>query len=80
MLISPAIRVARKKHLPLYCGEFGIYPAIPGKFRMRWYQDLCDIFRNNDIAYCHWNYKADFPVLTEMGTPNAGLVSILTGK
>lgn len=79
-IISPAIKVAKKKRLPLYCGEFGVFPAIPEKLKLRWYQDLCDIMRRNKIAYCHWNYKADFPVVNERGILDKKLVSILTGK
>lgn len=79
-LIAPAIKVAREKHLRLYCGEFGVYPTIPENIALRWYSDLCSIFRENKIAYCHWNYKADFPVVNEKRQPNTKLVSILTEK
>jgi endoglucanase len=53
-LMSPAIKVAKEHKLPLYCGEFGIYPKIPEDIALRWYKDVCDIFDENNIAYCHW--------------------------
>jgi endoglucanase len=79
-IISPAIIMAKKMHLPLYCGEFGVFPTIPEKLKLRWYRDLCDLMRKNRIAYCHWNYKADFPVVDDRGIPDKKLISILTGK
>jgi len=78
--IAPAIKVAKANNLPLICGEFGVYPTISDDLRLRWYQDVCDIFRKNNIAYCHWCYKGDFPVLTEKGEPDRKLVSVLTAK
>ena len=76
----PAIKVAKEHHLQLYCGDYGVYPKIPEDIMLRYYKDLCEIFNENGIAYCHWNYKADFPVVDSHGTPNRKLVSILTAK
>jgi endoglucanase len=79
-MMSPAIKVAKDKKLPLFCGEFGIYPTIPEDIALRWYKDVCDVFNSNNIAYCHWCYKGDFPVVGENSVPNRRLVSILTAK
>jgi endoglucanase len=79
-MMMPAIQVAKEHHLQLQCGEFGVYPTIPEDIMLRYYKDLCDLFNENDIAYCHWNYKADFPVVDKRGNPNRKLVSILTSK
>jgi endoglucanase len=79
-VMAPAIQTAKEKNLPLYCGEFGVYPTIPNDIRLRYYSDLCDIFRANGIAYCHWCYKGDFPVLDDKGEPDKEMVSILTSK
>jgi endoglucanase len=79
-IMTPAIEVAKEKKLPLYCGEFGIYPTIPEEIALRWYKDVCDIFNANNIAYCHWCYKGDFPVVDENSKPNKKLVSVLTAK
>jgi len=78
--IEPAIKVAKENNLPLICGEFGVYPAISEDLRLRWYEDVCDIFRKNNIGYCHWCYKADFPIVNEKGEADRKLVSILTAK
>ena len=76
----PAIKIAKEMNLPLYCGEFGVYPTIPNEIRLRWYRDICDIFKKNKIASCHWCYKGDFPVVDEKGLPDQNLVTILTDK
>jgi endoglucanase len=78
--MAPAIKTAKEKNLPLFCGEYGVYPTIPNEIRLRYYRDLCAIFRANGIAYCHWCYKGDFPVLDKKGNPDKELVSILTAK
>ncbi|MGA9364918.1 MAG: cellulase family glycosylhydrolase [Bacteroidota bacterium] len=74
----PAIKVAKEHKLPLYCGEFGVYPRIPEDIMLRWYKDVCEIFKENDIAYCHWCYKGDFPIVEKDGSPHWPLVSVLT--
>ena len=55
--------VADKYGLPLYCGEFGCFPTTPIEIRQKLYSDLMTIFDKHDIAWCHWNYKNDFPVV-----------------
>jgi len=79
-IMSPAIKMAKELNLPLYCGEYGVYPTIPDELRYRWYKDMCEIFNKNNISYCHWCYKGDFPVVGEKSTINRSMVSILTAK
>jgi len=79
-IMSPAIKFAKEKNLPLYCGEFGVYPTIPEEISLRWYKDVCDICNSNNIAYCHWCYKGDFPVVGENSVPNRKLTAVLTAK
>ncbi len=78
--ILPAITVAKQHKLQLYCGEYGVYPKIPKEIMLRYYKDLCEIFNENHIAYCHWCYKGDFPVVDKQGAPDRPLVSILTAQ
>ena len=78
--MQPAIDVARKMKLQLYCGEFGIYPTIPEEPKLNWYKDMVAIFNENNIAYCHWGYKGDFPVVDENSSPKQPMVKILVGK
>lgn len=67
----PAIEKAKKLGLHLYCGEYGAYPYfIDKEVRLRWYQDIADIFKEHNIANCHWCYKGDFPVVNPDGSAN----------
>ncbi len=76
--ILQAVQVAEKYGLPLYCGEFGCFPTTPLETRQAWYRDMIAVFDKHDIAWAHWNYKNDFPVVdAETLEPIEGLVSIL---
>lgn len=79
-LMMPAIRYAKEKNLPLYCGEYGVYPKIDEKIMFRWYKDICSVFNEHNIAYSHWCYKGDFPVINQDGSINRKLTGILTSK
>ncbi|MBN2818707.1 MAG: cellulase family glycosylhydrolase, partial [Bacteroidales bacterium] len=78
--IIPAIEVAKKNGLQLYCGEFGCYPTTPIEMRVQWYADMIAIFEKNDIAWAHWNYKNDFPVVDSNLNPISELVDVLVKK
>jgi endoglucanase len=78
--MKPAIEKAKELNLPLYCGEFGTYPAyIDKEIRLRWYQDIAEVFRENNINNAHWCYKGDFPVVNPDASANE-LPAILLGK
>ena len=80
-IMKPAIETARAKNLPLFCGEFGVYPKyISDDIRFAWYKDICAVFNEHKIAYTHWCYKGDFPVVDESSRPDPILVPILTAK
>ncbi len=80
-IMKPAIETARLRKLPLFCGEFGVYPKyIADSIRFAWYKDLCEIFNEHNIAYTHWCYKGDFPIVGENSKPDPVLVPILTTK
>ena len=60
---KPAIKKAKELGLPLYCGEFGCFPTTPMEMRQQWYQDIMEVFNENGIAWAHWNWKNDFPLV-----------------
>ncbi len=60
-----AKKVAEQYNLPLFCGEFGCYPSTSLELRNRYYKDIIGVFDKLDIAWTHWNYKNDFPVVDE---------------
>ena len=79
--IMIAKTVADKLGLPLYCGEFGCYPSTSLEVRVRLYKDLMEIFKEHDIAWAHWNYKNDFPVIdAETMEPICEIVEVLAGS
>jgi endoglucanase len=75
--MKPAIDVAKQHKLRLYCGEWGAFPTTPIEVRQRLYRDMVGIFDRNDIAWAHWNYKDDFPLVTQDLKPIRELVDIL---
>ncbi len=79
--IYQAVEVANKYGLKLYCGEFGCYPSTPMSMRQAWYEDMIAVFDKYDIAWAHWNYKNDFPVVdAQTLEPITELTSILVKK
>ena len=76
--IYQAVDVAEKYGLKLYCGEFGCFPSTGIKKRQAWYEDMIAVFEKHGIAWSHWNYKNDFPVVNaETLKPIEELTSIL---
>lgn len=75
--IQPAISKAEKLGLQLFCGEFGLFPTTPIEMRVQWYKDMTEIFDENNIAWSHWNYKNDFPVVDENLQPISEIVDIM---
>jgi endoglucanase len=63
-LLLPAIRKAKALKLPLYCGEFGCLPHVERADRLKYYEDIVSVFEKNNIAWCNWEYKGDFGILT----------------
>jgi endoglucanase len=56
-LLLPSINWAKKYNIPVHCGEFGVYLKGPRLDRYRWLKDVVDIFEDNSIGWCYWNYK-----------------------
>lgn len=78
--IYQAVEIAREYGLKLYCGEFGAFPTTDLASRIAWYKDMIAIFNKYDIAWAHWNYKNDFPVVNENLQPIYKIVDILIPK
>jgi endoglucanase len=56
------LEFAKAKNLQLYCGEFGCLPTVERKERLQFYTDLLSAFKENNIAWCNWEYKGDFGI------------------
>jgi endoglucanase len=68
-IVQDAIDKAKEVGLQLYCNEFGCLPTIPRETRLKYYQDITDVFRENCIAYANWDYKGNFRIV-EWDTKN----------
>jgi endoglucanase len=75
--IYQAVKIAEKYGLKLYCGEFGAYPTTDLNLRISWYRDMISIFDEYEIAWAHWNYKNDFPVVSENLEPIYRILNVL---
>ncbi len=76
--IMIAVKRAKALGLPLYCGEYGAYPTTSMEMRQAWYQDMIAIFNDNGIAWAHWNWKNDFPLVdAETEEPISKILDIL---
>jgi len=82
-LMRPAFDL-RKRGVPLYCGEFGVYEIAPQASRRAWIGDMMHLFREMDAGWAYWNYKwLDFGVFAktpEGGTTAADLEMVATLK
>ncbi len=75
--ISPMIELGKKLGLRVHCGEFGCYANTPVELRERWYRDMASIFREHDIAWSHWEWKAGFGIVNKDLSPKAAYIEIL---
>jgi endoglucanase len=75
--IYQAVEVADKHGLKLYCGEFGAFPITDIEMRKRWYKDMIAAFDKYNIAWAHWNYKNDFPIVSQDLKPIEKIMEIL---
>jgi endoglucanase len=82
-VLDPAIRRAKELNLQLYCGEFGCLPSVAREDRLRYYSDLVYVLEANGIAWCNWDYKGDFGIVSydrdkmKSLTPDFGLIGAL---
>jgi endoglucanase len=85
-ILQPAIGKAKELKLPLYCGEFGCLPHVARADRLKYYDDIVSVFEENGIAWCNWEYKGDFGILTfdfekkVSLSPDTGLIDVLMRK
>lgn len=76
--LQPAIQLAKRLKLPLYCGEWGCLSTAPRKDRLRWYKDVRKVLEQNNIAWSNWDYKSGgFGFIGENGEPDKGLLRTL---
>ena len=69
-LFEPAIKVAKERDIPLYCGEYGVIDLADREDAVRWLSDIHDAFEKYAIGRALWNYKEkDFGIAGEDARP-----------
>lgn len=64
--IGLAVVWAKARHVPLWCGEFGVYRqfAQPAD-RDRWIKDMRTTLERDGIGWCMWDYRGGFALVTD---------------
>jgi len=64
---------AQRKHVPIYCGEFGAYKTFTNPAdRARWLRDMREVLEQYKIGWDMWDYQANFGIVTKTAnTPTA---------
>ncbi len=55
--LQPALEFMQRNGKPLYCGEYGAIICSPPVSRLRWHQDIIDLFQEYRIGHAVWSYK-----------------------
>jgi aryl-phospho-beta-D-glucosidase BglC (GH1 family) len=56
-----------KNHVPLYCGEFGVFPArSKPEDRARWFHDFGEVLAENRIGWAVWGWDEGFGLNRKM--------------
>jgi hypothetical protein len=56
----------KQHHVPLWCGEFGVYRAFaPHEDRARWITDMRTTFEADGIGWNMWDYQSSFGLVTK---------------
>jgi endoglucanase len=79
--IMIAAEVAQRTGHPLYCGEFGVYQAVPLDIKLRWYRDIISVFDELGIAWANWDYRGGFGIVESYdGKTETGIRAALMGN
>ena len=80
-MMEKPLRIAQSLNLPLYCGEWGVITDAPEADRLRWYQDMVQLFERHNIAYANWNYQSDnFGLINGQGETQSTLIDIVAPR
>jgi endoglucanase len=64
--IGLAVAWAKRRHVPLWCGEFGVYRKYaPAADRARWIADMRKSLEKDGIGWAMWDYQGSFGLVTK---------------
>ncbi|HEV2277388.1 MAG TPA: glycoside hydrolase family 5 protein [Acidobacteriaceae bacterium] len=76
--IEFAARWSQMHHVPVYCGEFGVFrPFSPPADRAHWIHDMRIAFEKNHIGWAMWDYQGGFGVVTKKNGTTTPDVQVL---
>jgi endoglucanase len=79
--IGVAVEWARKNHVPLWCGEFGVYiEHSKPEDRDRWIGDMRKTLEKDGIGWNMWDYRGGFALVSKkdgVSVPDEGVVQAL---
>ena len=77
--IGEAVEVAKERDVALYCGEYGAIDRAEPEDRLAWFETVCGVFDEFDIARAAWSYKEmDFGIVDKcMDSVRDKLIQIL---
>ena len=56
-LFAPALEIAEKYNVPLYCGEYGVIDRADPHDALQWYRDITSVLEAHGIARTAWSWK-----------------------
>ena len=66
-------------HVPVYCGEFGVYQAFADPaMRAAWLHDTRSALEEQGIGWAVWNYQGSFAVVTKTNGKAAPIPAVAT--
>jgi aryl-phospho-beta-D-glucosidase BglC (GH1 family) len=79
--IGLAVAWAKQRHVPLWCGEFGVYREYaPAPDRARWVEDMRKTLEKDGMGWNMWDYQASFGLVMKkdgVATVDPALVAAL---
>ena len=64
--IAQAADWAKRRNVPLWCGEFGVYRDFaPPAMRAQWISDVRRAFEAHGIGWAMWDYQGSFGLVTK---------------
>nr|MCR5332038.1 glycoside hydrolase family 5 protein [Lachnospiraceae bacterium] len=56
-LMQPALKIAEKYNVPLYCGEYGVIDEAEAEDALQWYKDMNSALEKYGIPRAAWSYR-----------------------
>lgn len=59
--LAQALEWGKQNKVPLYCGEFGVYPKVsPPESRRNWFHDFASVLKVSSVGYAVWGWDDGF--------------------